>query len=140
MTIPTAYANIEDVIVYLDFITTEFDDDLDANTINSIVYGQRFPGKVYENSVEQSIKVKLLYPIENGKHDYARLAIFNFPGGTSTDPYKIKIPYIKNARKQMNFKVTFVHYSSNGPYPIYLFEHDFTGMKTLEDNIAVKSV
>ena len=40
----------------------------------------------------------------------------------------------------MNFKLTFVRYSGNGPYPIYLFEHDFTGVKTLENNVVASDV
>eukprot|EP00828_Plagiopyla_frontata_P041586 TRINITY_DN5975_c0_g1_i1.p1 TRINITY_DN5975_c0_g1~~TRINITY_DN5975_c0_g1_i1.p1 ORF type:complete len:3014 (-),score=332.15 TRINITY_DN5975_c0_g1_i1:53-9094(-) len=144
MAIPAATANSKDVIVYIDFITSQFEVNLDAQTINGISYGQRFPCKVYDNNVEDTdIKLKLLYStktLENDKNEYARLALLNFPDGTSTNQFQIKIPYIKNAKKQMNFKLTFVHYSTNGPYPIYLFEHDFTGMKNMEDSVAVTPI
>ena len=36
----------------------------------------------------------------------------------------------------MNIKLTFVHYAIDKAYPIYLFEHDFTGMINLDAYIA----
>ena len=36
----------------------------------------------------------------------------------------------------MNIKLSFLHYATNKAYPIYLFEHDFTGMIDLDDYIA----
>lgn len=39
----------------------------------------------------------------------------------------------------MNLKLTFAHYATNKAYPIYLFEHDFTGMIDLEAYVAAAS-
>ena len=39
VTVPTIVANSEDVIVYIDFITSQFEADLDAATINAITAG-----------------------------------------------------------------------------------------------------
>ena len=36
----------------------------------------------------------------------------------------------------MNLKLTFVHYATDKTYPIYLFEHDFTGMIDLDAYVA----
>ena len=54
MTIPTIGANTDEVIVYVEFILTQFDADLDSANINSILGGQRFPVKLYQNNVENT--------------------------------------------------------------------------------------
>lgn len=36
----------------------------------------------------------------------------------------------------MNIKLSFIHFTTDKPYPINIFEHDFTGMINLEDYVA----
>ena len=40
----------------------------------------------------------------------------------------------------MNIKLSFVHFITDKPYPINIFEHDFTGMINLEDYAAPNTI